>query len=173
MCPSTPRSLRGPLPRPERAALRPPAARLARGGVSWVTLLFIVLFVGGGYLAWTWVPVYVVHYEVKQVVRDYMNQAVKNTNDAALVEKMLHKLRSLDEMDAPDDSGEIVTGPTVQVDPQELTWERDTTVTPPTLSVSFCYTRPVLYPLLQRWTSQTLCIELENDLEHANWGPTR
>ena len=101
-------------------------ARLARGGISWVTAFFLALLVGAAYLAWTWGPVYVVHYEVKQVVRDYMNQAVKEPNDDQLVQDMLHKLRVLDQIEMPDENGRLVAVPTVRVSPDAVTWERDT-----------------------------------------------
>ena len=67
--------------------------RVERGGISWVTLLLLVLVVGGAYLAWIWVPLYFDHYTVKQVVRDYMNQAIKNPDDEALRRDMVLKIR--------------------------------------------------------------------------------
>jgi len=150
-----------------------PAARPARGAVSWVSLLLLVLVVGGGYLAWTWGPVYLLQIEVRQVVRDYMNQAIKNPNDAVLVEKMLHKLRTLDEQEVPDESGELVTVATVQVEAADVTWERDMDSEPPMLHVAFTYTRAVPYPLLARWTEKTLSVDVTQDLAKADWGPTR
>ena len=63
------------------ARTAPPRRVGERGGVSWVSALLLLGLVTAGYLLSVWGPVYVVHYEVKQVVRDYANQAVKNTND--------------------------------------------------------------------------------------------
>ena len=74
-------SARGPRALPGRPRS---ARRGERGGVSWVTLLLLVLVVGGGYLAWVWGPIYFENYAVKQVVRDYMNQAIKNHDDEGL-----------------------------------------------------------------------------------------
>lgn len=155
---------------------RPPhpfAARSARGGITWVTALLLVALAGGAYLGWTWLPVYIVHYEVKQVVRDYMNQAVKEPNDQRLVEDMLHKLRVLDQLDVRDENGQPASIATVQVATEDITWERDTSRTPPTLHVAFAYTRPVLYPLLERWTRTTLAVDLTQDLARPDWGPLR
>jgi len=148
-------------------------ARLARGGISWVTALLLVLLVGAAYLTWTWGPVYVVHYEVKQVVRDYMNQAVKEPNDDQLVQDMLHKLRVLDQIEMPDENGRLVAVPTVQVSPDAVTWQRDTVRDPNTLHVAFIYTRPVQYPLLKRWTQTTQSIDFTEDLTRPDWGPLR
>ncbi|HYD54483.1 MAG TPA: hypothetical protein VEA99_17755 [Gemmatimonadaceae bacterium] len=150
-----------------------PRAALARGGITWVTALLLFLLGGGGYLAITWGPVWFVHLEVKQVVHDYMNQAVKNANDAELVEKMVHKLRTLDEQDVPGDDGELVRTPTIEVDPGAVTWERDAQAEPPTLHVAFEYTRAVRYPILDRWTEVTLDVDLTKDVARPDWGPSR
>ncbi len=155
-----------------RRTTSPFNARSARGGISWVTALLLALIVGGGYLAWTWLPVYIVHDEVKQVVRDYINQAVRNPDDAQLVEGMVHKLRTLDEQDVVDESGNPDKVPTVQVAATEVVWERDTGA-PPTLHVAVEYTRPVAYPLLNRWTQKTLSIDITGDLSRPDWGPAR
>src|SRR6266540_1651710 len=69
--------------------------RVERGGISWVTLLLLVLVLGGGYLGWVWVPLKFDDYTVQQVVRDYMNQAIKNPDDEGLRRNMVLKIRSL------------------------------------------------------------------------------
>ncbi len=150
-----------------------PRAHLARGGVSWVTLLLLALLFGGGYLAYVWGPVYIVHYQVKQVVRDYMNQAVKNQDDAELVEKMIHKMRTLDTLEVPGDDGEPVEIPAVELQPQAVIWQRNPESNPPTLLVQFEYSRPVRYPLLDRWTEVTLAVDLTQDVAIPDWGPSR
>ena len=56
--------------------LRPPpypSPRGSRGQITWVTASFLALLASAGYLAWVWIPVYVVDFESKQVVRDYMH----------------------------------------------------------------------------------------------------
>lgn len=150
-----------------------PFHRHQRGGISWVTALLLALLVGGGYLAWTYFPVYVLHYEVKQVVHDYANQAVKNSNDAELVANMVHKLATLDTQAQLDDRGQVVQVPTVQVEGRDVTWERDTSSAPPILHVQFDYTRTIEYPLLHRWTEKTLHVDITNDLTRPDWGPAR
>lgn len=152
---------------------RPPNAPQPHGGVTWVTALVLLLLAGGAYLALMWGPVYVLQYEVKQVARDYANQAVKNPDDAQLVADMLHKLRVLDETLEYDEYGKAQKVPTVQVDPTQVVWQRDTSSQPPMLQVSFQYTRSVRYPFLDRWTTKTLFVEFENDLTRPDWGPAR
>src|SRR5512139_2678986 len=115
-----------------------------RGAVSWVTLLLVVAVVAGAYLAWVWLPVYAEHYAVKQVVHDFMNQAVKSRNDDALRRNMVAKLRSLAEVDALDADGNAVRVPAIAVDEGEVLWERDAASQPPMLRVSFEYTREVV-----------------------------
>jgi hypothetical protein len=144
-----------------------------RGAITWVTALMLAGLAGGGYLAVVWVPVWVVHYEVKQVVRDYGNQAVKNVDDAALVDAMCRKLASLDTTRSPGPDGQLQAHPTVEVQPQEVTWDRDTAAQPPTLHVAFDYHRDVFYPLLDRWAGREMRVDLTMDISRAEWGPAR
>jgi len=151
-----------------------PRAALARGGVSWVTALLLLLVVGGGFLAWTWTPVWMMHLEVKHVVRDYMNRAVKNRSDAILLQRMVDELRKRTVQEMPaEDEGELVEAPAVDLAPVDVLWERDAEGDPPTLRVQFEYTRPVRYPLLDRWTEVTLEIDLTGDLTMPDWGLSR
>jgi hypothetical protein len=158
------------MPQPTPSVFFP---RQARGGISWVTAVLILLLAGAAYLAWTWGPVFIVNLMVKQTTRDFMNQAVKNPNDAELVENLAHKLRTLDLMQVPDEKGNLVKIATVQVESANVTWQRDTSVQPPMLHVQFEYTRPVAYPLLNRWTQTTLHVDITQDLERPDWGPAR
>jgi hypothetical protein len=158
------------MPRPPPSS---PPARLARGGVTWVTVLLVALVAGGGYLGLIYLPVYWLHAEVKQTVRRFMNEAVKNPNDAELVEKMVHKLRTLDSQEVMGDDGNPTTAPTVDVDPKDVTWERDTSRKPPTLHVAFEYTRIVPYPFLHRSTERTLSVDLTQDIGIPDWGPSQ
>jgi hypothetical protein len=128
--------------------------------------------VSAAYLAWVWIPVYVVHYEVKQVVREYMNQAVRNRDDAKLVERMVHKLATLDRVDGVDEYGDAALVPAVVVDPRSVTWEREGD-DPPMLHVAFEYERTVTYPILERPASRVLAVDLETDLTIPDWGPGR
>lgn len=60
-------------------------ARSGERGATWVTLLLLLGLACTVYLGWVWVPVYADHYAARQATRDFMNQAVKNRDDAALV----------------------------------------------------------------------------------------
>jgi len=98
--------------------------RLERGTASWVTLVMILGIAAGAYAAVIFVPVWVLNYEVKQVVRDYGNQAVKNQDDAVLLDGMLKKIRTLQQTDGVDESGRKVMVPVIDVQKQDVTWER-------------------------------------------------
>jgi hypothetical protein len=113
----------------------------------------------------------VLHYEVKQVVRDYGNQAVKNQNDAALLEGMLQKIRYLQQVDMVDDTGRKVKVPVVDLRKEEVTWER--TVDPPTLHVAFEYPRTLELPWLDRSLERVYRVDLTMDTSRPDWGPSR
>jgi hypothetical protein len=150
------------------------ARRSDRGGISWVTVVILLAIAGTIYLTIVWAPIYVVHYEVKQTVRDYMNQAIKNTEDAQLVENLCAKLKTLDTVKVVGDDGRERILPAVDVRPEDVSWERDTTSSPPMVRVSFEYTREVRYPYLservREWVGR---VDLENDISMPDWGPSR
>lgn len=156
--------------------LRPPPSpppRGVRGQITWVTALFLALLAGGGYLAWVWIPVYVVDFEAKQVVRDYMHQAVKDQDDAGLRERMVARLRLLDATEEVGADGQPVQVPAVDVAAQDVTWERNRDVRPPTLRIAFDYVRVVRYPILDRQAEKTFTIDLTEDVSIPDWGPAR
>src|SRR6266496_1580189 len=95
-------------------------ARGARGEVTWVGLLLLGALVSGVYLAWVWGPIYILHLEVKQTVRQYMNQAVRDPNDEGLVARLASKLRSLDKTRVTNEAGEVVEIPTIVVEPRDI-----------------------------------------------------
>lgn len=145
-----------------------------KGAVTWVTALLLVAAAAAAYLAWVWIPVYLVNYEVKQVVRDYANQAVKNPADAHLVEAMIHKFRTLDDEPVLGDDGRMHKAPVIDLKPQEIVWERTlSTVDPPTLRVAFEYSRRVRYPWIERVDEKTFQIDMTFDISRPDWGPAR
>ncbi len=148
-------------------------ARAPRGAISWVTLLLIAAVVVAGYLLWVWAPIYYENYGVKQVVRDYMNQAVKNPDDEGLRRNMVGKIRSLVYVDALDAWGRPTQVPAIALEERDVAWERDLRSQPPTLRVAFQYVRDVDLPLLDRTTSKVFTVELSNDLTRPDWGPAR
>lgn len=151
----------------------PPSRRYERGGVSWITVLLLAAAVGAVYLVIVWAPIYIVHYEVKQTVRDHMNQAIKNREDAQLVERMCQKLASLHQETVVDENGAEQRVPAVQVTPTDVTWERDTTVKPPVLHVAFEYVREVRYPYLERVSEWVGSVDFTQELAVPDWGPAR
>lgn len=153
---------------PARSAL--PGWRHQRG-VSWVTALLLLCLAAGGYLLWVWGPVYVVHYEVKQMVRDFANQAVKNPDDAGQRIYMTRRLASLDRIDYVDEYGRPAWMPAVDVRPEQVVWER--TQDPPTLHIAFEYRRPVRYPIIGREIEATLEIDQTFDISRPDWGSPR
>jgi hypothetical protein len=157
-----------PRPGGARSGLRPSE----RGEVTWVTLLLLVGVASAGYWLWVWGPVYVLHYEVKQVVHEFMNQAVRNRNDGELVRNMVHKLETLALVDGEDAYGAPARVPAVSVDPAAVTWDR-AQAEPPTLHVTFDYERSVTYPFLERTGTKVFTVDVEGDLSRPNWGPER
>jgi hypothetical protein len=147
--------------------------RVARGGISWVTLLLLAIVAGASYLAWVWLPLQFDHYTVRQVVRDYMNQAIKNPDDAYLVRQMCLKLQSLRAVDSVDAAGRPVRIPAVMVEERQVTWERDRNRRPPTLRVAFDYERQVIYPFIDRVEQRVFSVDETNDMTPADWGPPR
>jgi hypothetical protein len=142
-----------------------------RGGVSWVTLLLVAVVAGGGYLLWVWGPIYIENYTVKQVVKDYANQAIKNPNDAELRAAMVAKIHSLGQIDTVDAYNRPVKVPAIPVVESEVVWQRD--VQAKTLRIAFEWERQVVYPLLDRVTVTTFTFDRTEDLTRADWGPSR
>ncbi|HQR29603.1 MAG TPA: hypothetical protein PLL32_04270 [Anaeromyxobacteraceae bacterium] len=145
--------------------------RRDRGMASWVTILMLLGLAAAAYLGVVFVPPAVLHYEVKQVVRDYGNQAIKNRNDAELVEKMLQKIRTLQQVDAVDEAGRRVKIPVVDLRREDVTWERS--AEPPTLHVAFEYPRTLEFPWLDRTIERVYTVDLTMDQTRADWGPVR
>ena len=148
-------------------------ARASRGAISWVTLLLIAAVVVAGYLLWVWAPIYYENYGVKQVVRDYMNQAIKNPDDEGLRRNMVRKIRSLVYVDGVDAWGRPARVPAIELEERDVAWERDAQSQPPTLRVAFEYVREVDLPLLDRTASKVFTVDLTNDLTKPDWGPSR
>ena len=142
----------------------------ARGAVTWVGLTLLLGLSAGAYLAWAWVPVYVTHYEVKQVVRQFGNQAVKNREDAPLVQAMVEKIRSLEQVARTGPDGRQELRPAIDLRPQDVTWER---VEPASLHVAFEYERQVVFPFLDRTVERVLTVDLTMDVSTPNWGTLR
>lgn len=136
-----------------------------------MSLLFLLAAAGAGYLAWVWGPLYVSHYEVKQVVNDFINQAVKNHHDEELRQAMCEKLASLEKERTVDAYGRTELVPVIQVDPRDVTWERDDDAK--TLHVAFQYERQVVYPFLDRTAVKTFSIDRTGDISLPDWGPAR
>jgi hypothetical protein len=150
----------------------PSRARGARGQVSWVTLLLLTALVGGGYLGWVWVPLYITDFQANQIVRDFMNQAVKNRNDDRLVAKMVVKLRSLRTVELRTADG-VEEVPAVDVSERDVVWERDRDSDPPMLHVAFDYTRVIQYPYLDVQDEKVFTVDLAQDISVPDWGPSR
>jgi hypothetical protein len=140
-----------------------------RGEISWVTLLLLVTVLGGGYLAVVWGPVYLVRYEAKLAVQSAINQARKDQNDADLVQRMCRQLATLDTVKLKGADGVVQQVPAVDVEPRDVTWERDTSSTPPTLHVAFQYTHQVVYPFLDRVDQKTFVIDITSEIAIQKW----
>ncbi len=146
-------------------------ARLQRGFASWVTVLLLLIVAGAAYAAVGFGPPAVLHYEVKQVVRDYANRAVKDKDDVKLVADMVAKIRILEEEDGVDATGRPAKFPVVDVRAEDVTWER--TEDPPSLHVVFEYPRTLKLPFTERTIERVYRVDITNDLTRPNWGPAR
>jgi hypothetical protein len=132
-------------------------------------MLLILLAAVTGYLGWVWVPLYLDHFAVKQAVKATMNEAIKNRNDAELIESLCQKIRSVRTVQGADELGRKVYLPAVNVDPRNVSWARDADATPPMLRVTVEYEREVVYPFLDRVDTKTFVIEDSNDLSPVKW----
>jgi len=138
-------------------------------GMSWVSVLLFLALVLGGYLGWVWVPVYWDHIDVKQSTRDFMNRAVKDRDDAALVAGLSKRLASIRRVRWVDEGGQAWEAPAVDVPVESISWERDVESKPPMLRVSFSYERVVTFPFIGKTQTKHFDITLENDLTVPEW----
>jgi hypothetical protein len=136
-----------------------------------VTVLLVLGLGAAAYAAVVFVPPAVLHYEVKQVVRDYGNQAIKNPNDEQLLRDMVQKIRSLDGVQGVDEAGRKVQIPVVDLQKEDVVWER--TKEPPNLHVAFEYPRTLDLPWLNRSIERVYRVDLNLDQARADWGPQR
>jgi len=105
------------------------------------------------------------------VVRDYGNQAIKNSDDAALIDGMVHKIRTLEQVDGIDEAGRKAKVAVVDIHKQDVIWERS--ADPLSLHVEFEYPRVLELPWLDRTIERTYRVNLTMDLKRADWGPAR
>ena len=136
-------------------------------GAAWVGLLMLLGVAAGAYLAWVWGPVYLCHYEAKQVVRQLGNEAVRDPDDERLLARLVSRLRSLEEVEASDEQGRPVRRPAIDVQERDVTWQR---TAPGSLRVAFEYAREVEYPWLDRRAEKVFAVDLTMDVSRANWG---
>ncbi len=144
-----------------------PRVRDDRGAITWVGAVLLLGIATGAYLAWVWIPVYVVHYEVEQVVRQFGAAAIGNRDDGVLVEQMTARIRALHEERQPGPDGQQVVRPLVDVRPQDVTWERSDAST---LHVAFDYDREIPLPFLDRKLERVMNIDLVMDVSSPRWG---
>jgi hypothetical protein len=140
-----------------------------RGEITWVTAVLLLGLATAGYLAVVWGPVYIVRYEAGVLATEYANKAVHDRDDAQLVSGLCSRLGMLDQVKAPAADGSISMVPAVDVRPDDVTWVRDTSSTPPTVHVAFEYTTFVYYPVLDRFTEKTFTVDRFQDIQPARW----
>lgn len=140
-----------------------------RGSVSWVTLFLLAIVGGGAYLAWAWGPAYLRNFQAKQIVREYVNRAVKDRDDAALVRELCDKLRAIDTVMARGEDGQLVEQPAIPVTVDDVTWDADRSGTPPTLHVAIEYAAVVSYPWLERQDRKVFAIDVTEDISVPVW----
>jgi len=146
-----------------RTTRRPPAPR---GAITWVGLVLLAALVALGYVAYVAIPVVALHYEVRQVVRDFANQAVKDPDDRKLVAAMTDKLRRLGDEPVLDPQGRPARRPLVDVNPRDVVWERSDS----SLHVAFDYRREIALPFLDRSIERVMSVDLDLDISRPQWG---
>jgi hypothetical protein len=137
--------------------------------MSWISLLILLAVVTAGYLGWVLAPVYIDQFAAKQATRDFMNRAVKSRSDSTLVNGLSAALARIGRQKVTDEAGAEWDVPVVDVPPEAITWERDTTSEPPTLHVFFEYDRTIVFPILDRESVLHFTVDLENDLTIPKW----
>ncbi len=150
------------------AAARTKPSLPAPRGAAWVGLLLLVALVVGGYLGWVWAPVYLTHYEAKQVVRRFGNEAVHDRRDGELLERMVASLRALQQVETVGEDGRARRRPAIDVQPGDVLWQR---LEPSSLRVAFDYEREVVYPFLDRTVEHPMTVDLTMDVALPQWGP--
>jgi hypothetical protein len=138
-----------------------------------VTILLLLGLAAAAYAAVVFVPPAVLQYEVKQVVRDYGNQAVKNPDDEVLVKGMIQKIRTLQQEPGVDAAGSRIWIPVIDLHREDIVWERDREAKPPTLHVAFEYPRTIELPWLDRNVERVFQVDLTMDISRPDWGPPR
>jgi hypothetical protein len=151
------------------AARKTPSFSAARGAITWVGLALLLGLLAGSYLAWVWVPVFLADYDVKMVVRQIGNEAVKDPNDSKLLEAMVTRIRALEQVESRGPDGRTERRPAVELDPADVTWERGGS----TLRVAFEYERTVPLPLLDRSLQRVMSVDLVMDVSRPSWGTAR
>ncbi len=139
-------------------------------GITSVGVLLLLALAAGAYLAWAWVPVYATHYEVLQVVRQFGSLAVKSRDDGQLVERMVAKIRSLQQVAEEGPDGRRQSRPALALRPEDVTWER---VEPASLHVAFDYGREVAFPLVDRRLERVMSVDLTMDISTPRWDSSR
>jgi hypothetical protein len=132
-------------------------------------MLLLVAAVAAVYLGWVWVPLYLDNYAVKQTLRVVMNEAIKDHDDAALVQRLCQKIRSIRTVESVDEAGRKVQTPVVAIDEHQVSWTRDPDGNPPMLRVTIEYERQVVYPFVDRTDTTTFVVEGSNDLTPVKW----
>ena len=133
-------------------------------------MLLVLVVAGSGWVAWAAVPAYMLHLEVKQVVRDFANQAVKSTGDEALVERMAERIRGLAQVEEAGRDGRPERRPAVDLQARDVSWER---LPGDQLHVAFDYEREIQLPLVERRLPRRFSVDLTLDVARAEWEKPR
>lgn len=133
--------------------------------MSAVGLLLLLAMAAAAYLAWVWVPILFDHQKVERAVREQANYAVKDRDDARLVQRMTEAIGRISSIEEIGEDGRVQIRPAIDVRPQDVTWERQGE----TLHVAFGYVREVVYPYIDRRQERYFTVDLTTDISLPRW----
>jgi hypothetical protein len=140
------------------------------GRITWVSSVLLLAMASTAYALLVFGPIYFEHWEVKQIVRDVGNRAVKSSNDAELQTMLVNKVATLITTTV-EQNGRKERVPVILLDPGQIIWER--IADPPSLRIAFQYTRQVHLPFFNRDREKTFDVDMTMDIAKPDWGPIK
>jgi hypothetical protein len=133
--------------------------------VNVVGLLLLLAVASAAYVAWVWVPILFDHQKVERAVREQASYAVKDRDDAKLVQRMTEAIGRIATIEEIGEDGRVRIRSAIDVRPQDVTWQREGQ----TLHVAFGYVREIVYPYVDRRQERYFTVDLTADISLPKW----